>query len=156
MIAPWGEETRRAQPTALARWLRRCDKGARRWILGPTGNVARIDACVEKALGATLAQRVARVVGGVAADSRDCGTQALDGEGTQDGAVAGVGNSGSLVSVSTRFGAGSRKSSTSARCAEVVRLLCGTLTEMPWCSLSVLLRCRKMRDSATPSSSTTE
>ena len=32
----------------------------------------------------------------------------------------------------------------------------GTLTEMTWCSLSVLLRCRKMRDSATPSSSTTE
>ena len=54
-------------------------------------NVAHIDACVEKALGATLAQRVARVVGGVAADSRDCGTQALDEEGAQDGAVAGVG-----------------------------------------------------------------
>ena len=30
-------------------------------------------------------------MGGVAADSRDCGTQALDEEGAQDGAVAGVG-----------------------------------------------------------------
>ena len=96
MIAPWGEETRRAQPTALARRLRRCDKGARRWILGPIAlrmqcNVAHIDSCIEKALGATLAQRVARVVGGVGADSYDCGTQTLDEVGAQDGAVAGVG-----------------------------------------------------------------